>query len=233
MSFSSSTRLPLFYSIDGSRLILLVFVFHKALSFPRESLNIVVPPMHNSCFSKTFTDKIKVVFEFSVVGGGNRDIDTRVIAPNGIVLYKALRTSGDELSFYTQDGDFRFCFRNQFSKITSKRVAFNIRPFEEVEPVVSGFNESMGVGGHGSVEIHCDNIHFLLGLVLDFQAKYMVRESSGRFLAETLQARVTYCSLALFVAVLVAGLGQVAVFKTFFTKRQASTKPVMSEEVDL
>ncbi|KAK3745467.1 hypothetical protein RRG08_046124 [Elysia crispata] len=155
---------------------------------------------------------------YIVVAGGNRDIDIKVISPNGLVLYKALRTSGDELSFYAQGGDFRFCFSNQFSKVTKKRVAFNIRPFEEVEPVVDRFNRSRPVV-QGSLETHCDNIHFFLGVVQDFQAKYLVRESSGRYLAETLQARVTICSLVLFAAVLVAGLGQVAVFKTFFTEK--------------
>ncbi|GFS00517.1 transmembrane emp24 domain-containing protein 7 [Elysia marginata] len=180
--------------------------------------------MHKSCFSKTFTASVQVVFEFKVVSGGNRDIDIKVISPNGLVLFKALRTSGDEISFYAYGGDFRFCFSNEFSKVTGKRVAFNIRPFDEAEPVVASVNETIVIV-KGPMEAHCENIHFLLGVVQDFQAKYMVRESAGRYLAETLQARVDTYSLGLSLAVLVAGLGQVAVFKMFFTERRTSSKP--------
>ncbi|GFO16924.1 transmembrane emp24 domain-containing protein 7 [Plakobranchus ocellatus] len=181
----------------------------------------------------TFGERVKIVFEFQVTAGGNRDIDTRVMSPNGMVIYKALRTSGEELSFNAQGGDFRFCFSNEFSKFTSKRVAFNIRPFDEGETSALGSNGTLSKA-KGPVETHCDNIYFLLEAVQDFQAKYVVQESAGRYLAEVLQVRVTYCALILSLVVLVAGLGQVAVFKRFFTEKRVSTKPESdSEQVDM
>ncbi|XP_059178169.1 transmembrane emp24 domain-containing protein 7-like [Physella acuta] len=195
----------------------------------REAYVIIVPAQEKTCFSKTFSQSIKVVFEYSVTAGGNKDIDARIISPNGLVLYKQLKSRGDEVSFNAQNGDFKFCFGNEFSQVTGKRIAFNIRPFDE-----ASLSQEAGDGDkkiprvRGPLEAFCDNIHFLMTTVVDFQMKYMVRESMGRYVAESLNKRVMWWSLGQSIVIVITGFGQVFVFKKFFTEKRASTKPSVS-----
>lgn len=79
--------------------------------FAREGFIIVIPPKEQSCFSKTFTSSVRVIFEYRVTAGGNQDIDAKIITPNGLFIYREERKQGDEVSFDAQNGDFKFCFR--------------------------------------------------------------------------------------------------------------------------
>lgn len=91
--------------------ILSVLATSSVAYFAREGYIIVVEPQEKTCFSKTFTDSVKVIFEFRVTAGGNQDIDAKIITPNGLVIYKEEKSTGDEVSFNAQNGDFKFCFR--------------------------------------------------------------------------------------------------------------------------
>ncbi|CAL1533884.1 unnamed protein product [Lymnaea stagnalis] len=193
----------------------------------REAYIIIVPSQEKTCFSKIFTQSIKVIFEYRVIAGGNQDIDTRIISPNGLVIYKELKSKGDEVSFNAQNGDFKFCFSNEFSQVTSKRIAFNIRPFEEASlSEEAGLNKSANLPKvKTALEAFCDNIHFLMTTVMDFQMKYMVRESMGRYIAENLNKRVMWWSFGQSIVIVLTGCGQVLIFKKFFTEKRGSSKP--------
>uniref|UniRef100_A0A0B7B3Z3 GOLD domain-containing protein n=1 Tax=Arion vulgaris TaxID=1028688 RepID=A0A0B7B3Z3_9EUPU len=190
--------------------------------FAREAFIVVVYPKDKFCFSKTFTNAIKVIFEYSVTAGGNHDIDARIVTPNGLIIYKEEKKNGDEVSFNAQNGDFKFCFSNEFSKVTTKRVAFNIRPYDEASVDDESANNQAQV--KGPLEAFCDNIHFLMMTVMDFQMKYMVRESMGRYIAEDLNKRVMWWSLGQSVIIVLAGFGQVFIFKKFFTEKRSTIK---------
>ncbi|KAK7000044.1 transmembrane emp24 domain-containing protein 7 [Biomphalaria glabrata] len=197
---------------------------YVAAYITREAFVIIVPNKQKSCFSKSFSKSIKVIFEFRVTEGGNQDIDARIVSPNGLVIFKDLKSKGNEVSFNAQNGDFKFCFSNEFSQVTSKRVAFNIRPYDEASlSEESGGNKFPKA--KSALEAFCDNIHFLMTTVMDFQMKYMVRESMGRYVAENLNRRVMWWSMGLSAVIVVTGFGQVFVFKKFFTERRSSTKP--------
>ncbi|KAH9509257.1 Transmembrane emp24 domain-containing protein 7 [Bulinus truncatus] len=196
-----------------------------AAYFTRESFVVIVPNKQRSCFSKVFSKPIKVIFEFRVTAGGNQDIDARIISPNGLVIFKELKSKGNEVSFNAQNGDFKFCFSNEFSQVTSKRIAFNIRPFDESSSLDQAAGDK-STKVKGAMEVFCDNIHFLMTTVMDFQMKYMVRESMGRYVAENLNKRVAWWSMGLSMVIVVIGFGQVLIFKKFFTERRSSTKPL-------
>lgn len=68
------------------------------------------------------------------------------------------------------------------------------------------------------------SVHNSLNEVSDYQTHLMLREASGRAFAEFLNERVFYWSICETVAVLVIGIGQIIVLRSFFTdKRPTST----------
>ena len=62
-----------------------------------------------------------------------------------------------------------------------------------------------------------------------FQRKYRIRESIGRHLAEQLNKMVSWWSLGQSLVVLLCGIGQVLVLRTFFTDKRRSSKPAEGE----
>ena len=66
------------------------------------------------------------------------------------------------------------------------------------------------------------NIHEDLNSVVDYQTHHRLREAQGRGFAEDLSDRVFYWSLGQSIIILVIGIGQVLVLRSFFTERRGT-----------
>lgn len=183
----------------------------------------IVQHDEKACFSNVWTDSEKIFFEYQVVRGGNKDVDVQIITPNGMVLYDRQRATGDEVTFTPQNGEFRFCFSNEFSKLSDKVVMFNIRSAYTNSLSREAGDSEPTVKEAGPAA--CDEIHEAITAVVDFQRKYRVHEAIGRHLAERLNKMVSWWSLGQTVVVMLCGLGQVIALRTFFTDKRKSTKP--------
>jgi len=197
----------------------------------REAYTVIIDHGEKTCYSKSFDMSIKVIFEYRVTAGGNKDIDARVVSPNGLVIYKELKKTGDEISFMASEGDFKFCFSNEFSTISWKKIAFNIRPFEAAALADESGEEGGGMAVKGPLEAFTDDIHLLTTAIVDYQMKYRVRESMGRYIAQQLNVHVMWWSLGQAVIVLMTGFGQVFVFKRFFSDSKRPVKSVPKQSV--
>lgn len=204
--------------------VLLVLCLREADGyFDREAYTVIIDSGEKTCYSKSFPSSVKTIFEYRVTMGGNKDIDARVVSPNGLVIYKELKKQGDEISFMASQGDFKFCFSNEFSTISWKRISFNIRPFETA-PLADESGEEGVPNVRGPLEAFCDDIHLLTTAIVDYQMKYRVRESMGRYIAEQLGSHVMWWSMGQAVIVMLTGFGQVAIFRRFFTDKRPGTK---------
>ena len=63
-------------------------------------------------------------------------------------------------------------------------------------------------------------IHEALKVVIDYQTHHRLRESQGRAFAEMVNERVQYWSVGEFIIILIVGIGQVMVLKSFFTEKR-------------
>ena len=63
-------------------------------------------------------------------------------------------------------------------------------------------------------------IHEALKVVTDYQTHHRLRESKGRGFAEELNERVMYWSIGETVVILMIGIGQVLVLRSFFTDKR-------------
>ena len=66
------------------------------------------------------------------------------------------------------------------------------------------------------------DIHEKLNDVGDTQTHFRLREAQGRAFAEDLHDRVMYWSIGESIIVLIIGLGQVLVLRSFFTEKKTS-----------
>ena len=72
------------------------------------------------------------------------------------------------------------------------------------------------------MESAADDIHEKLNDVVDTQTHFRLKEAQGRAFAEDLHDRVMFWSIGESVIVLIIGLGQVLVLRSFFTEKKTS-----------
>lgn len=66
-------------------------------------------------------------------------------------------------------------------------------------------------------------IHHNLRQTNNYQVYHKLREAQGRTFAEDLNERVQYWSIGQTVIILLAGIGQLLVLKSFFTEKRGSS----------
>ncbi|KAK7103651.1 transmembrane emp24 domain-containing protein 7-like [Littorina saxatilis] len=202
--------------------VLLALHVNPVSSHGGRQMTYIVSKQEMACFSNVWKDSEKIFFEYQVVRGGQKDLNVQIITPNGMVLYDKERATSDEVTFTPQNGEFKFCFSNEFSKMTDKVVTFSLRP-----AFTSSLSEEIGdtvPRVKKSSETSCDVIHEATSAALDFQRKYRIRESIGRHLAEQLNRMVTWWSMGQSLVVMLCSVGQVLVLRTFFMEKRSSTK---------
>ena len=72
------------------------------------------------------------------------------------------------------------------------------------------------------MESAAGDIHDKMNDVVDTQTHFRLREAQGRAFAEDLHDRVMFWSIGETVIVLMIGLGQVLVLRSFFTEKKTS-----------
>ena len=84
---------------------------------------------------------------------------------------------------------------------------------------------SMCVCVERQMETSALNAHQSLKAVVDYQTHHKLRESQGRSFAEDLNERVQYWSVGQTVIILICGLGQVLILRSFFSERKTLHVP--------
>ena len=174
-----------------------------------------LPDRKRFCFGERFEGPKEFIADFRVIKGGKHDVDVVVKSPNGKLLYQQFKVSDGSFKFESSRGDYQFCFSNEFSSWVHKTVYFELRPVEidllaKEAGVVKPFVKS-------SMENSCEDIHVKMTAVVKYQRDYRLKESIGRYLAETLRTHVTWWSIVQTFAVMATGLGQSFILKRFFT----------------
>lgn len=174
-----------------------------------------LPDNEKQCFSEQIEKDVNCVLEYQVFSGGNNDIDVDLLAPTREVLYSDRRQQYGSHSWKTQtSGEYTFCFSNQFSSFTHKMIYFDFQAGNE-EPVKLGPGDvaeemtQMETSLYKSFES--------LKNVIDYQKHHMLREAQGRSFAEDLNERVQFWSIGQTVIILIVGISQILVVRSFFS----------------
>ncbi|XP_061423900.1 transmembrane emp24 domain-containing protein 7-like [Lethenteron reissneri] len=175
------------------------------------------------CFYEDIDQGVKVTLDFQVITGGNYDVDCRVKGPHDSVLYNENRKQYDSYAWTTeQRGTYEICFSNEFSTFTHKTVYFDLQVGEEA-PLFR--DEGTRVVALTQMESACVTIHEGLKSVDNYQTQHRLQETQDRHQAEVLNSRVNIWSIGETVILVVVGVGQVMLLKSFFSdKKGGSTR---------
>lgn len=83
----------------------------------------LLPPGATECFFQTATKNGSLEVEYQVIAGSGLDVGFTLISPHGYRLVSDFRKSdGIHTVDSTEEGDYRICFDNSFSRISEKMV---------------------------------------------------------------------------------------------------------------
>lgn len=181
-------------------------------------LTFELPDNERQCFHEIIDQGVKCTLEFQVITGGNYDVDMELTGPNGQNLYKDTKKQYDSFTWTTDiQGEYRFCFSNEFSTYTHKVVYFDFMMGED-EPLLEGLGEQ--ATAMTQMETSSVAMHEALKVIIDYQTHHRLRETQGRSFAEDLNERVQLWSVGESVIILIVGIGQILILRSFFTEKR-------------
>uniref|UniRef100_A0A8C4WZT8 Transmembrane p24 trafficking protein 7 n=1 Tax=Eptatretus burgeri TaxID=7764 RepID=A0A8C4WZT8_EPTBU len=174
------------------------------------------------CFYEDIEQGQKSTVDFQVITGGSYDVDCKIEAPGGMVLYKEARKQYDSHTWTAEkNGIYSICFSNEFSTFSHKTVYFDWQVGEE-EPLFS--DKGTRAVAMTQMESSCVSIHEALKSVIGYQTHHRLEEAQDRYQAEDLNSRVNLWSVGETVILLLVGIGQVMLLKSFFSEKKTSLR---------
>ncbi|XP_052235222.1 transmembrane emp24 domain-containing protein 7-like isoform X2 [Dreissena polymorpha] len=183
-----------------------------------------LPDNEKQCFFESVEKGVESTLEFQVITGGQYDVDMELVSPNGKVLYKGVKKQYDSVTWKAEEtGIFKFCFSNEFSTFTHKVVYFDLEVGDDDDKLFKSIDSQ--ATAMTFLETSAHNAHEALAEVLDYQTHHRLRENQGRAFAEDLNQRVQLWSIILTVVIVITGVGQVLVLRSFFTDKKLRRGP--------
>jgi len=171
------------------------------------------------CFHEIIPKDKQFTLEYQVISGGHFDVDCHLMSPNSKVIYKEQRKQFDTFHHSTvEEGEYTFCFSNEFSTFAHKTVYFDL-DMEEDNKDAPGADAG---GAHATALTQLESsayaIHESLRLVVDYQSHHRLKERIGREVAEYLCERVQNWSIGQTVLIVIVAFGQVFMLRKLFDK---------------
>ncbi|ELU08615.1 hypothetical protein CAPTEDRAFT_99876 [Capitella teleta] len=182
-----------------------------------------LPDQEEHCFYEAFdTESVPMTLEFTVLQGGQFDIDASVTDPDGVMFYNESRLSHDSVTFQPSNGTYEFCFSNEFSSYTHKIVQFIVRPSAISVRGLEAFRLMNTVPT--LIESAMDQVRLACSDIAELQWEYRLREARSRYKAEELKMEVSYMAAMATICIVISGLGQVFFVKALFTDDRSKSK---------
>ena len=167
-----------------------------------------------TCFHEEYSEGGKYRLDFSVLRGGNMDIDVSIKSSSGNTIHGSKKERENSFVFFVGKGVYSFCFSNTFSTITDKVVYMNIRPNDQEtlaqEAGMKGFTVQT------QVESSLEEIHRYSSAVVKYQILYRHNEKRGRYQAEKLNTHIQWWSIGEALVILTSGVGQIIILRNLF-----------------
>ncbi|CAJ0573340.1 unnamed protein product, partial [Mesorhabditis spiculigera] len=180
-------------------------------------LTFELPDNANQCFYEDIEAGVQNVLEFQVVTGGQYDVDMTLEDPHGKVLYKDTKKQYDSYTWKAETpGAYKACFSNEFSTFSHKIVYMDwqVGDHQNKQQHVPDASHPMNVLESSAVAI---GNH--LRVVDDYQTHHRLREATGRKRAEQLNERVLLWSLGQTAVIVLMGVAQVLILRSFFSDK--------------
>ncbi|XP_076841980.1 transmembrane emp24 domain-containing protein 1b [Brachyhypopomus gauderio] len=191
-------------------------------------LTFLLPAGATECFFQTAQKNGTLEVEYQVIAGAGMDVDFTVFSPQGMQLISEFRRSdGVHMVESTEDGDYRICFDNSFSRFSEKMVFFEI--------IIEGTANDMGPDDEwaGLAEpenlleykledfrVSIDSVHRHLERSRQMQTVLRAFEARDRNLLEDNLWRVSFWSCTCLVVMLMVAVTQVYTLRRLFDDKR-------------
>lgn len=183
------------------------------MAFP---LTVVVAANDVECFyGEAYDPGVKIGFTYAVQSGGQFDIDFKVIAPNGEILFDQPKESQGEFAFSARTaGDYQFCFSNDMSTFSDKLVEFDLNIDSDIK---ASLPPTVGQQGADLVERAIATIEERTSNIIRSLQYYKTRNKRNESTVKSTENRIFYFSV--FEVLLMVGMGilHVTIVQLFFT----------------
>ncbi|XP_074553306.1 transmembrane emp24 domain-containing protein 1a [Halichoeres trimaculatus] len=192
------------------------------------SFTFLLPAGSTECFFQTTENSGSMEVSYQVIAGSGLDVGFSLISPSGYKLASDFRRSdGLHMVHLTEEGDYRLCFDNSFSKLSKKMVFFEViinnpnipgdgqdqwadiaRPESPVEYKLKDIRESM------------DSVYQQLERTLKLQAVLRAFEARDRYLLEDNLWRVSFWSCLSLLVMLGVAVTQIYTLRRLFEAKK-------------
>ncbi|KAJ4459356.1 putative copii-coated vesicle protein [Paratrimastix pyriformis] len=177
-----------------------------------QALTFTVKPSSSSCYFEDLQPGDRLSGTFQVMKGGSLDIDAKIYAPDGGVIYTADKKQEDRFSFGVQQGGpYKFCFANVMSTFTPKVVNFQVHIEGRVDPKkpkeISELEKQVKRLSEGLTAIRNEQ---------DYMRN---RERTHRNTSESTNARVMWWAFAEIIVLIIVSISQILYLRRFFEVR--------------
>ncbi|KAG2203744.1 hypothetical protein INT46_010678 [Mucor plumbeus] len=179
------------------------------------SMSVIIKPGEVQCYYEELEVGEKITVSYQVGDGGNLDIDFWFQDPTDSIIISTTRTSSNSHSLQANiDGKYTYCFSNEFSTVSEKKVGFNIH--ENIQKIHDSIKEHTY-----PLEKEIAELAESIFAVKAQQEYIVVRERQHRDTAESTNARVKWWSMAQLGLLVSVCLWQVYYLKRFFEVKRA------------
>ncbi|XP_071328767.1 transmembrane emp24 domain-containing protein 1a [Trachinotus anak] len=189
----------------------------------------LLPAASTECFYQTTSRNDSMRVEYQVIAGSGLDVGFALISPSGHRLVSDFRRSdGIHMVDQTEDGDYRLCFDNSFSKLSEKMVLFEVLinsqsstgrgPDEWADMAAT---ESMVEYELEDIRAKMDSVYKHLERSRQVQTVLRAFEARDRYLLEDNLWRVSFWSCLNLLVMLTVAVAQIYTLRRLFddTKR--------------
>ncbi|XP_053300114.1 transmembrane emp24 domain-containing protein 1a [Pleuronectes platessa] len=186
-------------------------------------LTFLLPAGSIECFYQTTASNDTMEVEYQVIAGSGLDVGFALFSPSGHQLVSDFRQSeGIHTTTPTENGDYRLCFDNSFSKMSVKIVFFGVSVSHSggsggrVEWVDMATTDSLVEYKLEDIRATMDSVYQRLERTRQVQASLRAFEARDRFLLEDNLWRVSFWSVLNLLVMLTVAATQIYTLQRLF-----------------
>lgn len=184
-----------------------------------------------NCFYENISDNKTLEIEYQVIeGGGEMDINFRVVAPSRALLVDDTKKTDEVHSVQAaENGIYTFCFDNSFSVLAEKIVYVDLGlESDEVDSWLSSLQGDTDVESQeiqiDSIRTTLENIRLQLEKAQSYQTYLTKKNFKSHFIVTRSGSRVFWWSLIQSIALIGVAICQVLIVKNFFGTNSTGQK---------
>lgn len=184
-----------------------------------------------NCFYENISDNKTLEIEYQVIeGGGEMDINFRVVAPSRALLVDDTKKTDEVHSVQAaENGIYTFCFDNSFSVLAEKIVYVDLGlESDEVDSWLSSLQGDTDVETQeiqiDSIRTTLENIRLQLEKAQSYQTYLTKKNFKSHFIVTRSGSRVFWWSLIQSIALIGVAICQVLIVKNFFGTNSTGQK---------